>query len=139
MPRIAGVEVPKEKHINVALCYIYGIGPNNSLVILNKAGVEPHKRAKDLSEAEVSKITTIIQKEYRVEGDLKREIAQNIKRLIDISAYRGMRHRRSLPVRGQRTRTNARTRKGPKKNVALARIAAPTPAAAPAAKSKPQK
>jgi small subunit ribosomal protein S13 len=138
LPRIVGIDIPKEKHIGAALRYIYGIGASNALQILNKAGIDPHKKAKELSEEEVSKIATIIQKEYRVEGDLKREISQNIKRLMDISAYRGLRHRRSLPVHGQRTRTNARTRKGPRKNVAIMRLAAAPakPAAAPAAKSK---
>ncbi len=132
MPRILGVDIPKEKLINIALRYIYGIGPSNAMDILKKAGVESTKRAKDLSDEEVSKITHVIQKEYKVEGDLKREISQNIKRLTDISAYRGLRHRKGLPVRGQRTKTNARTRKGPRKNVALIRA----PAAAPAAGAK---
>lgn len=130
MPRIVGVDVPKEKLIKVALCYIYGIGPSNALEVLTKAGVDAKKRAKDLSDEEVSKITHVIQKEYKVEGDLKREISQNIKRLTDIATYRGLRHRKGLPVRGQRTKTNARTRKGPRKNVGLIRIAAaPAPAA----------
>ena len=132
MPRILGVDIPKEKLINISLRYIYGVGPSNALDILKKAGVEPTKRAKDLSDDEVAKITHVIQKEYKVEGDLKREISQNIKRLSDISAYRGLRHRKGLPVRGQRTKTNARTRKGPRKNVALIRAPAATPA--PAAK-----
>jgi small subunit ribosomal protein S13 len=131
MPRISGIDIPKEKIIGVALRYIYGIGPSNSKVILKQANVDPQKRAKDLTEEEISKISHIIQKEYKVEGDLRREISQNIKRLMDITAYRGLRHRKSLPVRGQRTKTNARTRKGPRKNVAIARIAAvekPAPA-----------
>ncbi len=132
-----GVDIPKEKHINVALRYLYGIGPSNALEILKKAGVDPNKKAKDLSEEEAAKVTGIIQKEYKVEGDLKREISQNIKRLMDISTYRGLRHRRSLPVRGQRTRTNARTRKGPRKNVAIMKIVAPA-AAAPTKETKPK-
>jgi len=131
LPRILGVDLPKEKKINISLRYLFGVGPVNSLAILDKAGVDPHKKAKDLSDEEVSKINHVIQKEFKVEGDLKREISQNIKRLVDISTYRGLRHRRSLPVRGQRTKTNARTRKGPRKNVALMR--------APAAKEKPTK
>lgn len=130
MPRILGVDVPKEKLINVALRYIYGIGPSNAMDILKKAGVESNKRAKDLSDDEVAKITHVIQKEYKVEGDLKREISQNIKRLTDIATYRGLRHRKGLPVRGQRTKTNARTRKGPRKNVALIRAPAAPAAAA---------
>jgi len=116
MPRILGVDIPKEKRIEIALTYLYGIGRSLSNQILKKAGVNPDKRAKDLTDAEVSQITNIIQKDgYKVEGDLRREISQNIKRLIDIGSWRGLRHKKGLPVRGQRTRTNARTRKGPRK------------------------
>ena len=121
MPRIVGVDLPKEKRIEVSLRYIYGIGPKNSLKILNAAGVDPGRRAKDLTEEEVSKIASVIQKDYKVEGDLRREIADNVKRLADIGCYRGLRHRKGLPVRGQRTRTNARTRKGPRKTVGVMR------------------
>ena len=122
MPRIIGIDVPKEKRIEIALTYIHGIGTTTSLKILKSAGISPGTRAKDLSGEEVSRIATIIQKDYKVEGDLKREVASNIKRLIDIGAYRGVRHRRNLPVRGQRTKTNARTRKGPRKTVGVTRI-----------------
>ncbi|OIO37842.1 MAG: 30S ribosomal protein S13 [Candidatus Omnitrophica bacterium CG1_02_46_14] len=121
MPRIVGVDIPKEKKIYVSLSYIYGIGRNNSLKILQQAGISPDVRAKNLTETEVSRIATIIQKEYRTEGVLKREISMNIKRLMDIQCYRGIRHKRGLPVRGQRTRTNARTRKGPKKTIGAQR------------------
>jgi len=116
MPRILGVDVPKEKRIEIALTYIYGIGRKRSNSILEGAGVNPDKRAKDLTEEEVSRIMSSIQKSnYKIEGDLRREIAQDVRRLIDIGSWRGLRHRRGLPVRGQRTRTNARTRKGPRK------------------------
>lgn len=121
MPRIIGVDIPKEKRIEIALTYIYGIGRTLSNRILKVANISADKRAKDLSEEEVAKISSIIQKEYRVEGDLRRDISANIKRLIDIGTYRGLRHRRGLPVRGQRTRTNARTRKGPRKTVGVIR------------------
>ena len=117
MPRIVGIDIPKEKRIDVALTYIYGIGDNISLEILKKAGVQPNVRAKDLTEDEVSRITNIIQKEVKYEGMLRRELALNIKRLMDIGSYRGSRHKRGLPVRGQRTRTNSRTRKGPRKTI----------------------
>ena len=123
MARIAGIDLPKEKRIEIALTYIYGIGIPLSNKILKQAGVNPDTRAKDMKEDEVSRVAAIIQKEYKVEGDLRREISQNIKRLIDIGSYRGYRHRRSLPVRGQRTRTNARTRKGPRKTVGVTRKA----------------
>lgn len=116
MPRILGVDIPKEKRIEIALCYLYGIGRTLSNRILKEAGIDPNKRAKDLNEEEVSHITAAIQKTgIKVEGDLRREISHNIKRLIDIGSWRGLRHKRGLPVRGQRTRTNARTRKGPRK------------------------
>ena len=121
MPRIVGVDLPKEKRIEVSLCYIYGIGPSSSRKILKTVGVSPDKRAKDLTEEEVSKIASVIQKEYKVEGDLRREVADNVRRLIEIGCYRGIRHRRGLPVRGQRTKTNARTRKGPRKTIGALR------------------
>ncbi len=118
MARIAGVDLPKNKRIEIALTYIFGIGLSSSKKILEKAGVDPDKRVKDLTHDEISRIRDIIDREYKVEGELRKEIAMNIKRLIDIGCYRGMRHVMGLPVRGQRTRTNARTRKGPKKTVA---------------------
>lgn len=121
MPRIVGIDLPKEKRIEAALTYIHGIGVPSANKILKSAGVSPDTRAKDLSEEEVSRLTAIIQKEFKIEGDLRREMSSNIKRLIDIGAYRGFRHRRGLPVRGQRTKTNARTRKGPKKTVGVTR------------------
>lgn len=121
MPRIVGVDIPKEKRIELSLTYVYGIGRAVSNRILKVANISPDKRAKDLSEEEVARLSSIIQKEYKVEGDLRRDMAANIKRLIDIGAYRGLRHRRGLPVRGQRTRTNARTRKGPRKTVGIVR------------------
>jgi len=131
MARIAGIDLPKEKRIEIALTYIYGIGRALSNKILKQAGVNPDTRAKDMKEEEISRVAAIIQKEYKVEGDLRREISQNIKRLIDVGSYRGYRHRRSLPVRGQRTRTNARTRKGPRKTVGVTRKATKQTAAAP--------
>ena len=131
MARIAGIDLPKEKRIEIALTYIYGVGRPLSNKILKQAGVNPDTRAKDLKEDEVSRIAAIIQKEYKVEGDLRRDISQNIKRLIDIGSYRGLRHRRSLPVRGQRTKTNARTRKGPRKTVGVTRKATKPTMAAP--------
>ncbi len=121
MPRIVGVDVPKEKRVEIALMYIYGIGRNLSNRILKVANINPDKRAKDLTEEEVARLSSIIQKDFKVEGDLRRDITANIKRLIDIGSYRGLRHRRGLPVRGQRTRTNARTRKGPRKTVGVIR------------------
>ncbi|NQT28621.1 MAG: 30S ribosomal protein S13 [Candidatus Omnitrophica bacterium] len=117
MPRIFGVDIPKNKKIKIALRYIYGIGPSKSIKILNDIGVDPEKKASDLSEEEVSQIASFVQSHHRIEGELRREISQNIRRLIDIGSYRGSRHRKSLPVRGQRTRCNARTRKGPKPRV----------------------
>lgn len=131
MPRITGVDIPKEKRIDISLTYIYGIGRTLALKVIKAANLDPAKRAKDLTEEEVSRLATIIQKEYRVEGDLRRDIAANIKRLIDVGSYRGLRHRKGLPVRGQRTKTNARTRKGPRKTVGVTRQK-PTKAAAPA-------
>ena len=123
MARISGIDLPKEKRIEIALTYIYGIGRQSSNKILKAAGVNPDTRSKDLKEEEISRIAAIIQKEYKVEGDLRRDTTQNIKRLIDVGAYRGFRHRRSLPVRGQRTKSNARTRKGPRKTVGVTRKA----------------
>ncbi|MBI4846637.1 MAG: 30S ribosomal protein S13 [Candidatus Omnitrophica bacterium] len=117
MPRIFGIDLPKEKRIEISLTYLYGISRASANKILKVAGIDPNVRAKTLTEDEVSRIAAVVQKDYRVEGDLRREVAQNIKRLMDIGAYRGIRHKRGLPVRGQRTKTNARTRKGPKRNV----------------------
>ena len=121
MPRLVGVDIPKEKRVEIALTYIYGIGRSLSNKVLKVANINPDKRAKDLTEEEIARLSTIIQKDYRVEGDLRRDISANIKRLIDIGSYRGLRHRRGLPVRGQRTKTNARTRKGPRKTVGVVR------------------
>ena len=118
MARIAGVDLPREKRVEIGLTYIYGIGRPTSLAILEKAGVNPDTRVKDLTEEEAGKIRRIIDEEYLVEGDLRRDTALNIKRLVEIGCYRGVRHRKGLPVRGQRTKTNARTRKGPSKTVA---------------------
>jgi small subunit ribosomal protein S13 len=118
MPRIAGVDIPSDKPIWISLTYLYGVGRSNSRVILREAGIEPQRRAKDLSEDELAKIIGILDKDLLVEGALRRAVQQNIARLRDIGSYRGHRHRRSLPVRGQRTRSNARTRKGPRKTVA---------------------
>lgn len=118
MARIAGVDLPNEKRVEIALTYIYGIGLTSSKEILAKCSIDPDTRMKDLGEAEISKIRDILENEYKVEGDLRREIAMNIKRLVDIGCYRGRRHRMGLPVRGQRTKTNARTRKGPSRTVA---------------------
>ena len=117
MARIAGVDLPREKRVEIGLTYIYGIGRKTSLAILEKAGINPDTRVKDLTEDEAGKIRHIIDEEYLVEGDLRREVSMNIKRLMEIGSYRGIRHRRGLPVRGQKTKTNARTRKGPKKTV----------------------
>lgn len=118
MARIEGVDLPRNKRVEVALTYIYGIGLSRSREILNATKVNPDTRVKDLSEAEASALRDYIAKNYKVEGDLRREVQMNIKRLIEIGCYRGLRHRRNLPVRGQRTRTNARTMKGPRKTVA---------------------
>ncbi len=117
MARIAGVDLPREKRVEIGLTYIYGIGRQSSLKILAQAGINPDTRVKDLTEDEVGAIRKIIDSEYQVEGDLRREVSLNIKRLMEIGCYRGIRHRRGLPVRGQKTKTNARTRKGPKKTV----------------------
>ncbi|MGB9846569.1 MAG: 30S ribosomal protein S13 [Desulfotomaculales bacterium] len=121
MARIAGVDLPRDKRVEVGLTYIYGIGRSSSRKILAKAGVNPDTRVRNLTEEEVNRLREIIEKNYQVEGDLRREVAMNIKRLIEIGCYRGLRHRRGLPVRGQRTRTNARTRKGPRKTVGVRR------------------
>ena len=118
MARIAGVDLPKEKRVEIGLTYIYGIGVASSNKILAKAGVNPDTRVKDLTDEEVNSIRKVIDESYKVEGDLRREVALNIKRLTEIGCYRGKRHRQGLPVRGQKTKTNARTRKGPKKTVA---------------------
>ena len=118
MARIAGVDLPREKRVEIGLTYIYGIGRKTATEILEKTGIDPSTRVKDLSEEEVGKIRKVIDEEYMVEGDLRREVAMNIKRLQEIGCYRGIRHRRGLPVRGQNTKNNARTRKGPKKTVA---------------------
>ena len=115
MARIAGIDLPTEKRIVVALTYIYGIGPTTAKKLLASAGVSPDTRVKNLSDEDAGKLRSLIEREHKVEGALKSEMAMNIKRLMDIGAYRGLRHRRNLPVRGQRTKTNARTRKGPRK------------------------
>ena len=117
MARIAGVDLPREKRVEIGLTYIYGIGLPTSKAILEKAGINPDTRVKDLSEDEVGAIRKIIDSEYEVEGDLRRDVSLNIKRLMEIGCYRGIRHRRGLPVRGQNTKNNSRTRKGPKKTV----------------------
>lgn len=118
MARIAGVDLPRNKRVAVGLTSIFGIGPTSSKKILESAGVNPDTRIKDLTEEEVRRISAVIMGKYKVEGDLRREVQQNIKRLMDIGCYRGLRHRRGLPVRGQKTQTNARTRKGPRRTVA---------------------
>lgn len=118
MARISGVDLPRQKRVDIALRYLYGIGPYRAVEVLQKAQVDAAIRVKDLSEAEVARLRTVIDRDYKVEGDLRREIAMNIKRLQEIGAYRGLRHRRNLPVRGQRTRTNARTKRGARKTVA---------------------
>ena len=118
MARIAGVDIPNAKRIEIALTYIYGIGRKSSNDILAKTGVDPDKRAKDLTEDEIAKLRDEIENSYTVEGDLRRDVALNIKRMVEINCYRGIRHRKGLPVRGQRTKTNARTRKGPAKTIA---------------------
>ncbi len=118
MARISGVDIPPNKRIEVSLCYIYGIGPAVSRKILGQTGIDIAKKAKDLTEEEISRLREVIDKGYRVEGDLRKEVGTNIGRLTEIGSYRGMRHRRRLPVRGQRTRTNARTRRGPRQTVA---------------------
>lgn len=118
MARIAGVDIPRDKHVGVSLCYIYGIGPTLAKKITSQANISPDIRVRDLTEDQVSRLREIVDKEYKVEGDLRREVDLNVKRLIEIGSYRGLRHRRGLPVRGQRTRTNARTKRGARKTVA---------------------
>jgi len=121
MARIAGVDLPRDKRVEAALPYIYGIGRTRAKVILESTGINPDTRVRDLTEEEVSRIREFIDRNYKVEGDLRTEVQMNIKRLIDLGTYRGLRHRRNLPVRGQRTQTNARTRKGPKRTVGVKR------------------
>ena len=118
MARISGIDLPRDKRIEVALTYIYGIGPARAAKVLEATGIDPDIRVKDLTEAEETKLREVIDQDYVVEGDLRRQVALDIKRLTEIGCYRGMRHRRGLPVRGQRSKTNARTRKGPKKTIA---------------------
>ena len=118
MARIAGVDIPNNKRVEIALTYIYGIGRKSANDILSKTGVDPDKRAKDLTEDEIAKLRDVIENSYTVEGDLRREVGLNIKNMVEINCYRGIRHRKGLPVRGQRTKTNARTRKGPAKTIA---------------------
>ncbi|HET9683389.1 MAG TPA: 30S ribosomal protein S13 [Gemmatimonadaceae bacterium] len=118
MARIAGIDLPRDKKVEIGLTYIFGIGRASALEIMNKAGIDPNQRVRDLSDADVNKLRQAIEKEYRVEGALRTEVAMNIKRLMDIGSYRGIRHRRGLPVRGQRTHTNARTKKGPRRAIA---------------------
>jgi small subunit ribosomal protein S13 len=118
MARISGIDLPKDKKVEIGLTYIFGIGRSSALEILEKAGIDSALRIRDLSEADVNKLRQVIEKEYRVEGALRTEVAMNIKRLMDIGSYRGIRHRRGLPVRGQRTHTNARTKKGPRRAIA---------------------
>lgn len=118
MARIAGVDLPREKRVEIGLTYVYGIGRTSAKKILEETGINPDTRVKDLTEDEIAKIRDAIDKNFTVEGDLRREVALNIKRLVEIGSYRGIRHRRGLPVRGQRTKTNARTRKGPKRTIA---------------------
>ena len=117
MARIAGVDLPRDKRVEIGLTYIYGIGRTSAKEIIEKTGINPDTRVKDLTEEEAGKIRKVIESDYMVEGDLRREVSLNIKRLMEIGSYRGIRHRRGLPVRGQKTKTNARTRKGPKKTV----------------------
>ncbi len=114
MARIAGIDIPRGKKIEIAITYVYGIGRSNGMDVLRAANVNPNTRVRDLTEEEVNRIREVVEREYRVEGDLRREIQMNIKRLMDIGCYRGLRHRKGMPVRGQRTRTNARTRRGRK-------------------------
>ncbi len=133
MARVAGVDLPREKRGEVAITYIYGIGRSTAQRILARANVDPNKRVKTWSEDETGRVRDIIERELKVEGDLRRELSMNVKRLMDIGAYRGIRHRRGLPVRGQRTHTNARTRKGKTRGVMVKKRPAAAPAAAPAA------
>ena len=134
MARVAGVDLPREKRGEIAVTYIYGIGKPTAINVLRKANIDPNKRVKAWSDEETARVREIIERELKVEGDLRREISMNVKRLMDIGSYRGIRHRKGLPVRGQRTHTNARTRKGPRKGVMVKKkptaSAAPAPAAA---------
>jgi len=135
MPRVLGVDIPKEKRIDISLTYLYGIGRVLSTKVLKEIGIEPSRRAKDLNEEEVARITNYLQKSgLRLEGDLRRDISQNIKRLMEIGSYRGSRHKKGLPARGQRTRTNSRTRKGPKRGGNMPIIKKEAPKAAKPAK-----
>ncbi len=118
MPRLLGVDIPNDKPAHVSLTYLFGVGPKTSRELCNKAGIDALKKARDLAEDELGRLAALLERDYTVEGPLRRQVAQNISRLRDIACYRGVRHRRGLPVRGQRTKTNARTRKGPKKTVA---------------------
>ena len=118
MARISGVDLPREKKVEIGLSYIYGIGRRNAVDILHKAGIDSSLRIRDLTDADVNKLRQVIERDYKVEGALRTEVAMNIKRLMDIGSYRGIRHRRGLPVRGQRTHTNARTKKGPRRAIA---------------------
>lgn len=124
MARIAGVDIPREKTVDISLTYIFGIGRTTSAAILDQVGIDPATRVRDLTEAEVTRLREVIERDHIVEGDLRREVQMNIKRLMDIGCYRGLRHRRGMPVHGQRTRTNARTRRGPKRTVGRRRRAA---------------
>ena len=121
MPKLLGIDIPNNKHINISLTYLYGIGPTSANAICRQANIDPMKKAGDLSDADITAILQILQDNYTVEGDLRRQIAQNIRRLTAINSYRGLRHKRNLPVHGQRTKTNARTRKGSKKTVGAIR------------------
>ena len=122
MARIEGIDLPRNKRVEIGLTYIYGIGRSSAQDILKKTGIDPDTRVKDLTEAEISELRREIDESYQVEGELRREVKANIQRLMDIGCYRGLRHRKGLPVRGQRTRTNARTRKGPKKTVGVRKV-----------------
>lgn len=136
MARIAGVDLPRDKRVEVALTYIYGIGRSRAAEILQTTGINPDTRVRNLTEEEVTRLREVIDRNYKVEGDLRRDVAMDIRRLVEIGSYRGQRHRRGLPVRGQRTRTNARTRKGPRKTVGTRRVKAlpgVVPATTPAA------
>lgn len=117
MARIAGADIPDDKKIEVSLTYVYGIGPTSSKKILQATAIDPDTRVRDLTESEIAQLRETIERQYTIEGDLRREVAMNIKRLMDIGSYRGLRHRRGLPVRGQRSRTNSRTRKGPRRSI----------------------
>ena len=121
MARISGIDLPRDKRIEAALTYVYGIGPASAIKILEATGIDPGTRVRDLSDLDATRLREIIERDFRVEGDLRREVNGNIKRLVEIGCYRGLRHRRGLPVRGQRTKTNSRTRKGPRKTVGVKR------------------